>query len=191
MHRLIMGVLDRPDVQIDHKDSCGLNNQRSNLRHATAQANGFNKRARVVSTSQYKGVNWDAERGLWLARIAIDGRRKNLGRFAEEQEGAAAYNIAAERLFGEFAKLNDVAQDVVEAIRRGGRQRRQKPPSIGGGVYWHPRQGCWQAHILVDGIRQHLGYFDTKEEGIDFRNGVVAELQRQIANDLSPQPLAA
>lgn len=42
MHRLIMGVLGRSEINIDHKDGDGLNNRRDNLRIATVSQNVIN-----------------------------------------------------------------------------------------------------------------------------------------------------
>src|SRR6185436_13817478 len=53
MHKLILATNDK----VDHIDNNGLNNQRSNLRVATASQNGHNSRLRSDSSTGYKGVN--------------------------------------------------------------------------------------------------------------------------------------
>ncbi len=100
MHRLLLPGASR----VDHKDRYGLNNQRSNLRPATAGQNVVNSRTRRGARSQYKGLYWTD--GVWRVRILADGRRYSLGRFADEVEAALAYDRAARELFGEFAGLN-------------------------------------------------------------------------------------
>ena len=57
MHRFIMGVINI-EVDIDHKNQNGLDNQKSNLRVTTHQKNTFNTRSRKNSTSQFKGVSF-------------------------------------------------------------------------------------------------------------------------------------
>lgn len=57
-------------------------------------------------TSQYKGVYWDATRLRWAAQIRIREYRTTIGRFATETEAAIAYDVAAIRHFGEFARTN-------------------------------------------------------------------------------------
>jgi hypothetical protein len=67
---------------------------------------------RVVAprkTSQYRGVSWNRDHHLWVARINMHGKTKYLGSFPTQEEAALAYNAAAQEYFGEFALLNDVA----------------------------------------------------------------------------------
>lgn len=108
MHRLIMGVTD-PRVEIDHKDLNGLNNQKSNLRVATRSQNGANcRKCSKPTSSQFKGVYFRKNRNRWHARIKINGQRKSLGFYVNEEDAARAYNNAAVIAFGEFARLNQV-----------------------------------------------------------------------------------
>lgn len=105
MHRQLMGLRGPP---VDHIDGDGLNNRRSNLRHATAEQNRANRRKRGKQrgsySSKYKGVCLPAPR--WLAFISHLGKMKHLGAFKTEEEAARAYDRAAKELFGEFASLN-------------------------------------------------------------------------------------
>lgn len=59
-----------------------------------------------LTSSIYKGVIWDEQRGKWRSRIEINGKRKHLGYFESEVDAADAYDKAAVELFGSFAKLN-------------------------------------------------------------------------------------
>lgn len=61
---------------------------------------------RVNNTSGVKGVRWEEQRKRWLARITFNGRMRNLGRFHYKQDAVNAYNAAATKHFGEFARLN-------------------------------------------------------------------------------------
>src|ERR1700733_9226182 len=76
MHKLIT---DWP--RVDHENHNGLDNQRRNLRPATASQNSQNQRAQHGVTSDYKGVCWDPVNGKWRALIVRDGRSRSLGRF--------------------------------------------------------------------------------------------------------------
>lgn len=102
MHNLIMG-----SKGIDHIDGNGLNNQRSNLRLATAAQNNANARKQTRSTSsKYKGVYWQKKVSKWHVQITKDRKRIYLGLFLHEEDAAKAYDKAAKELFGEFAWLN-------------------------------------------------------------------------------------
>jgi len=46
--------------------------------------------------------------GKWRARIRVDGIQIHLGYFYSRKKAARAYNAAAEKYFGEFARLNNV-----------------------------------------------------------------------------------
>lgn len=108
MHREILGI---KSGVVDHRDRNGLNNQRANLRAATQQGNTANsKKPSDAMTSKYKGVWFDSARGKWAARIGFNNRGIHLGRFLTEAEAAKVYNDAAIKLFGEFARINEIEQ---------------------------------------------------------------------------------
>jgi len=104
MHRDIMNT--PKDMEVDHRDHDGLNNQKSNLRNCTHRQNQINKI--VISSSPYRGVTWVLKRKKWKikARIKVYGRGIHLGYFRTEEMAALAYNEAAKKYFGEFAVLN-------------------------------------------------------------------------------------
>lgn len=110
MHRLILGAA--PDDQVDHWNGNGLDNQRHNLRIASysqQRANQGKQRNRLTnrpSTSQYKGVCWDKSRSKWIASLGVRTNRRQLGRFASEEDAARAYDAAAVEEWGQFARLN-------------------------------------------------------------------------------------
>jgi hypothetical protein len=102
MHRLILRV--DANTQVDHRDGNGLNNTRGNLRPATHAQNQHNSRLRKDNQSGFKGVHRQGNR--WVARIRVDGEQKHLGSFRTPEEAARAYDAAALRLRGEYARLN-------------------------------------------------------------------------------------
>lgn len=105
MHRAIMGLCRGDGLQVDHKDLNPLNNQRENLRIATNQQNSFNTRSHR-GTSKYKGVWLRGDTKKWAAQIVLDSKAHNLGCYPTEIEAAQAYDVAALKLHGEYAKLN-------------------------------------------------------------------------------------
>lgn len=104
MHDMILRVPIGNEV--DHRDGDGLNNQRYNLRAATRAQQIQNSRPRRGTQSGYKGV-WK-NRDKWTACIHVDKQRITLGQFDCPIDAAKAYNIAALKYFGEFARLNEV-----------------------------------------------------------------------------------
>jgi hypothetical protein len=106
MHRVILGAL--PDQGVDHINGNKLDNRKSNLRFATQSQNCFNKGKRPNNTSGYKGVSLDRKRGTYRAVICANRKMFFLGRFKTGVEAAEAYNEAAKRLHGEFARLNEI-----------------------------------------------------------------------------------
>lgn len=107
LHNVILGHKDGHIV--DHEDGDGLNNRRSNLRFATASQNQFNKRLNRNNTSGFKGVSYAAHapgEKKWRAKITVERKYISLGYYLTPELAAAAYDKAAQRLFGEFACAN-------------------------------------------------------------------------------------
>lgn len=102
MHRLILDA--GPGEVVDHINGNGLDNRRVNLRIVTTHENNLNRFKNTRGSSQFKGVTWAKER--WQAQIKLHGQMYYLGRFESEIEAARAYDLAARKLFKEFAKLN-------------------------------------------------------------------------------------
>lgn len=96
-----------PAEEIDHKNGTPGDDRLENLRIATRCENCRNTKIRSNNSSGFKGVSWDKANGKWVARVREpDGAYKNLGRFKNPTEAALAYNIAATKYYGEFAKVN-------------------------------------------------------------------------------------
>lgn len=101
MHHLLGGK------GCDHKNLDRLDNRRENLRPATRCNQSANRRKpNVPCTSAYKGVCWDKASRKWLAKIGHEHKHYTLGYFDGERDAAVAYDEAAKRLHGEFARLN-------------------------------------------------------------------------------------
>jgi hypothetical protein len=101
----------RPNTaaEVDHRDGNRLNATDGNLRAATRQQNVHNTKAKGGSSS-FKGVDWRKEKKKWRVRIKMGDVVHFLGHFSSELEAARAYNQAALRLHGEFARLNDLEE---------------------------------------------------------------------------------
>ena len=107
LHRLLYG--NCKDMQVDHRDGVKINNRRDNLRSATNTQNHYNKGKHTGNcSSQYKGVYYESSRNKYVARITVNGKTIGLGRFDSDRDAAVAYNNAAIKYHGEFARLNEV-----------------------------------------------------------------------------------
>ena len=103
MHRLIMQP--PAEMQIDHVDRDGLNNQRDNLRLATPSENKRNCSTYSNSMSGFKGVCFCKDCHAWQARIVADNKRISLGLYATAEAAHAAYCAASIRYHGAFGRV--------------------------------------------------------------------------------------
>lgn len=99
---------------VDHIDGDPLNNRRRNLRVVTKAQNAANAAPRG-GRSKYRGVHQQAS-GRWAAQISKAGVRLCLGTYDTEEDAAAAYDMAAKEVHGEFARLN------LDAVENSGRR---------------------------------------------------------------------
>jgi hypothetical protein len=107
LNRVIMDA--PPGLLVDHRNNDTLDNRRANRRLATCSQNRINsRRDKSRTSSRYVGVSLEKGRGKWLAYISYNGKRIHLGRFDDEIEAAKAYDEAAKKYHGEFARLNNV-----------------------------------------------------------------------------------
>lgn len=168
VHRLIMekhhGPLGKRDVDHIHGDR--LDNRKTKLRLTDHQGNARNaKSASPNKTSRHKGVS-KRRKGAYVASITVDGVSHNLGVYSSEQDAAAVYDLKAQELFGEFARVNGVTitSETEQRLRalmgdprlRNGYASRYPGVSPSGKTTWRARIG-----------RAHLGTFKTQEEAAD------------------------
>jgi HNH endonuclease/AP2 domain len=105
LHRLL---LDAPKgMEVDHIDGDLTNNMRVNLRLCTRSENGQNQRKHRDNTSGFKGVSWHKQRKYWVAHIRLNRKLLHLGCFDTAEQASAAYQAAAERLFGDFKRAQE------------------------------------------------------------------------------------
>ena len=89
---------------IDHINGDKTDNRLCNLRECTPAQNSAN-RSVVKSKYGYKGVGYDARKRLYRAYCG----NTYAGSGKTPEEAARAYDAAAIRIYGEFARLNFAA----------------------------------------------------------------------------------
>jgi hypothetical protein len=110
MHRVITNCPS--NMVVDHIDGNGLNNQKDNLRICTNRQNCKNRRINKNNKSGYCGVDLDKNlydkgyKNYWRVRIRVKDRESYIGHFNTKKKAALAYNEAAKKYFGDFARLN-------------------------------------------------------------------------------------
>lgn len=99
-------IESRNGYEIDHKTHGSMSfidNRRSNLRLVTRSQNSMNRSKRVDNSSGVPGVHFANDRGLWCARINIDGKRKVVGYYENLYDAVTARNEAMVEHYGDFA----------------------------------------------------------------------------------------
>lgn len=105
-----------PDMMIDHIDGDKYNNKANNLRLATAAENAANTAKYSTNkfgkppSSKYKGVKWNKEYAKWQVCIRNEDKVIYIGRYNDEIEAAKAYDEAAVKYHGEFARCNFIGE---------------------------------------------------------------------------------
>jgi hypothetical protein len=123
LHRIILN--SPPNFLVDHKNGHTLDNRRENLRLATRSQNVHNKcKTQSETSSKFIGVSLEKRRGRWDVRIRHEGKQIWIGAFDNEIDAAKAYDEAAKKYHGEFARLNfsEPPPHLSSTSSRGGRQ---------------------------------------------------------------------
>ncbi len=112
MHRVIMKAKEGEEV--DHINGNSLDNRKSNLRIVTRRQNAQNRHDN--RTSRFPGVSWNKGKNKWECRIRINGHKKHVGYFKNEEKAAQAY----------LKELNKVNEEVVNMERPTNRKDKEK-----------------------------------------------------------------
>lgn len=102
-HRIIWKMMTGEDpgsMEVDHKNTNGMDNRWKNLRLATSEQNAQNSSLRWTNTSGVKGV-YPAMR-KWRAVITIQGKRRHLGYFDNIEEAAQVIAHTRRKAHKEF-----------------------------------------------------------------------------------------
>lgn len=102
-----------PSSSIDHINNDPSDNRIENLRLATQKQNCRNQKLQKRRKGEFKGVYRYSDSGKWYVKVKHNGKSvAGLGSHSSKLEAGMIYNITVEKLFGEFAKYNQVFLDV-------------------------------------------------------------------------------
>jgi len=104
MHRLIMNA--RKGMSIDHINGKPWDNRKENLRECKHQQNMWNMKIPKTNKTGYKGVTQRKDKSKYIATIKINYKNMHLGCFDNKIDAAIAYDKAAIKYMGEYARLN-------------------------------------------------------------------------------------
>ena len=112
LHRLVMDISDREDIDVDHKNLVRYDCRKINLRKATTSENSRNKDySYMASSSGIVGVK--PENSKWSAYITIKKEHIRLGLFDTIEEAAEARLEAEIKYYGEF-RFNMDDKDIID-----------------------------------------------------------------------------
>ena len=98
LHNVIIG-----DKMVDHINRDIFDNRKSNLRLCDTTENCRNRSTPSNNTSGVMGVGYDKESNKWRARIGLNGKRKNLGRYDNFGDAVVVRLNAEKEYYKEFA----------------------------------------------------------------------------------------
>jgi len=113
-HRLFWYLQTKEDpghLTVDHIDQNKANNKFCNLRLATQTQQKQNIIIHKNNTTGVRGIRWREHLQRYEARIALDGKRIQLGSFKTFNEAVAARQAKELELYGKFSPLHQLDND--------------------------------------------------------------------------------
>lgn len=106
MHRVIMNPVK--GFVVDHVNGITLDNRKVNLRNCTHADNIKNQKLSISNKTGFRGVSWHKNKKVFESRIRSNKISYYLGCFNNPIDAARAYNEAALKYHGEFAKISKI-----------------------------------------------------------------------------------
>jgi hypothetical protein len=130
---------------------------------------------KATKSSRYRGVVFAPDYGqrAWIAQIGgVGSSARHLGTWASEEEAARAYDRAARYYLGPQAPVNFPMKklepaDAATLTKEARRAAKRTKTSRYLGVSWNKQRGQWQAVILHQWQRIHLGFYTAERTAAD------------------------
>lgn len=103
MHRLVLGLNQNDDRDIDHIKHNKFDNRKKYLRICNHVDNCKNRELGANNTSGHKGIFWHNRDSVWEAQITVNKKKIYLGRFANLSDAIKARVDAEQKYFDEFS----------------------------------------------------------------------------------------
>lgn len=159
---------EKEDMCLSFGNKNTLDFRRVNIVFRSRKSMARNSKGERGSTSKYKGVCLVKRSNKWIAYISIDGIRRHLGTFNNEEDAAKAYNSAAQQFWGEDCYLNVIGEDNnssnIETEKALGFRRVGGTSSLFRGVSFQKRDNNWASMIGSNGKQIRIGSFSSEIE---------------------------
>eukprot|EP00984_Skeletonema_dohrnii_P005687 scaffold2005_cov115-Skeletonema_dohrnii-CCMP3373.AAC.8 len=153
-------------------------------------------------SSKYKGVYFNKQRNKykWQVQISIDGKKRHIGYYENEEEAAIDYARAVFKYKGQGELEKEREQNSIIDLSDVPPQppipksacRVKEGASKYKGVTFEKQRNKWKARIDIEGKQWCIGYFENEEEAaVDYARAVFKYKTREPNIDLSdipPQP---
>lgn len=114
LHRVVLDIEDREDINVDHKNLVRYDCRKCNLRRATDSENSRNKDYTYFKTeSGITGVRKSGNK--WTSYISVNNKTLNLGTFVKIEDAIEARKSAEVKYFGEF-RFDMSNKDVINEV---------------------------------------------------------------------------
>ena len=148
-------------------------------------------------SSRYTGVSFNKANNIWEAGIMIDGKKRRIGYYENEEDAAIDYARAIfkyrcqealekareRKKKGSVIDLSDVP--LMPPITRRENMKGAPGSSKYTGVSFHKSANKWEAGILIEGKKYRIGYYENEEEAaIDYARAVFKYKGQEAMNNL-------
>lgn len=105
LHRIVLNIEDREDIEIDHKNTIRYDCRKENLRRATSSQNSFNKKSLCATLENPIGIH--KENKKFLVYI----QKKRIGLYNTFEEAFSVRKQKEKEIYGEFVYNHELYKE--------------------------------------------------------------------------------